>query len=61
MLKSYQPSTVINFAAESHIDRSIAYPELCVPTSSNLYAFTHRKSLVERIKCQQRSYFLLLS
>ena len=27
ILKSYQPSVVINFAAESHVDRSIIDPE----------------------------------
>ena len=33
ILKSYQPSVVINFAAESHVDRSIIDPESFVKTN----------------------------
>lgn len=40
LLKTYQPDAVVNFAAESHVDRSITDPEpLCVPTSSERVRF----------------------
>lgn len=33
VFKNYQPDAVVNFAAESHVDRSIAHPELFLRTN----------------------------
>ena len=33
LIKTYDPDYVINFAAESHVDRSIANPEIFVTTN----------------------------
>lgn len=33
LLKTYQPDAVVNFAAESHVDRSIIDPEAFVRTN----------------------------
>ena len=33
LLEKHQPDAVINFAAESHVDRSIAGPEVFVETN----------------------------
>ena len=33
LLKTYQPDAVVNFAAESHVDRSITDPEAFVHTN----------------------------
>ena len=36
LLKKYQPRAIVNFAAESHVDRSIASPEEFIRTNYNM-------------------------
>lgn len=57
LLKAYRPNAVVNFAAESHVERSILDPEALVCTNilGIWHAFAHRQSLVERIGRQQKS------
>ncbi|MBE9181917.1 dTDP-glucose 4,6-dehydratase [Oculatella sp. LEGE 06141] len=62
LLERYQPSAVINFAAESHVDRSILNPQDFIQTNV-LGAFQlleASKQYWERLSAQQRESFRFL-
>ncbi len=50
LLREHRPRAVVHFAAESHVDRSIASPEAFIRTNvhRNLYAFGAGEGLLER-------------
>lgn len=62
LLKKYQPRAVVNFAAESHVDRSILGPEIFVQTNviGTFRLLESVKSYWQALEGQERESFRFL-
>ena len=62
IFEKYKPSKVINFAAESHVDRSITSPSAFIDTNIiGTYTLLEvSKSFYEKLECNKKSEFRFL-
>jgi dTDP-glucose 4,6-dehydratase len=62
LLRSYQPSAVINFAAESHVDRSIVGPEDFIQTNvvGTFRLLEETRGYWDRLEAREKSSFRFL-
>ncbi len=62
LLKGYQPDAVVNFAAESHVDRSIDGPESFIQTNiiGTYHLLEEAREYCTRLPAERREHFRFL-